>query len=159
MTTVRFFLAPFLITILSAIILRADDANLIANVRTADDARVAAMIAVDPKQLEESLSDQLHYAHSERLIQTKTEFVEWLVTKRMTYRSMDYKTRDFSVVSPNVVVMKGQALAKVGTNRIFLVDINFLAVWRLENDRWRLYAWQSSRNEDPTLVEPSIPAK
>jgi hypothetical protein len=135
--------------------LRADDATIIASVRAVDDARVAAMVAVDPNKLAASLSDQLHYAHSVRLIQTKAEFIATLTSKSLIYQNMEYRTRDFSVAAPGVVVMKGRALVKVGTKEmIFLVDINFLGVWRLENDQWRLYAWQSSRNERATPIGP-----
>lgn len=132
---------------------RADESAAITAVRMADDARVAAMIAADAKQLDEILSDQLHYAHSAKLIETKSEHIDMLASKRGIYREVEYKNRDFTVLAPGVVVMKGRAIVKVGGPKmLFLVDINFLAVWRFENDRWRLFAWQSSRNEDPTPV-------
>jgi hypothetical protein len=144
-----------LLFVLAFVNLRADDGAFIAAVTAADDARVAAMIAVNTNQLAASLSDQLHYAHSVRQIESKAEFIASLASKRLIYQSVEYKTRDFSVVTPGVVMMKGRALVKVGTkNMIFLVDINYLGVWRLENEQWRLYAWQSSRNEEITPLGP-----
>jgi Domain of unknown function (DUF4440) len=132
--------------------LHAEDASIVAAIEAADDVRWNAMITANAAQLSACLSDQLHYAHSVQLVETKNEFITSLTTKRINYRSVEYKTRDFSVVAPGVVVMKGRALVKVGKRTLVLVDINFLAVWRLENEHWRLYAWQSSRNEEPIRV-------
>ncbi|MFT3783523.1 MAG: nuclear transport factor 2 family protein [Nibricoccus sp.] len=138
--------------------LRAADDAVIALVKAADDARVAAMIGADANQLDQVLSDQLHYAHSVSKTEDKPTHIANLTSRRLIYQSFDYKTRDFSVAAPGVVVMKGQALVKVGSKKmIFLVDINYLAVWRLERDHWCLYAWQSTRNTEPTPIGPYLP--
>lgn len=132
-----------------------DETATLAAVRLADDARVAAMIAADPAKLDAVLSDRLHYAHSAKLIENKAEYIESLASRRLIYRRVDFKTRDFVVISPGVVSVTGRALVEVGSARmIFLVDVHFLGVWRLEDQRWRLFAWQSSRNEE---IEPLGP--
>jgi hypothetical protein len=136
----------------------ADDAATIAEVKAADDARVAAMIAPDPEKLDAILSDGLHYAHSSKLIENKAEHIASLTSRRLIYQKINFETRDFRIVAPGVVLSKGRALVEVGGSRqIFLVDINFLALWRLENQRWRLYAWQSSRNEE--IVPLGLPSE
>ena len=145
-------LLPFIAFSISS---RAEESKIVEAVRAADDARVEAMIAVDTWKLVETLSDQLHYAHSVKFIESKSEHIATLVSKNLIYQSVDYKSRDFSVVAPGVVVMKGRAIVNVGSKRmIFEVDINFLGVWRLENEYWRLYAWQSSRNVDIVPLGP-----
>jgi hypothetical protein len=134
---------------------RADDNAITAAVKAADDARIAGMMAADRGQLEATLSDQLHYSHSVELTEDKVTHVAALVRRHLIYQSVDYKTREVRVVAPGVATMTGRALVKVGNERmIFRVDINFLAVWRLENNRWRLFAWQSSRNEEPVPLGP-----
>jgi hypothetical protein len=153
-------LLVFILILASSLALRANDATVIAEVKAADDARVAAMTAADASQLDAILSDELHYAHSAVLVENKAEHIDTLVSRRLIYRKIEYKTRDFRVVAPGVVVCTGRALVEVGGRRmIFLVDINFLGVWRLEKQRWRFYAWQSSRNEAPTPLGPSAEAK
>lgn len=142
----------FVLLALAVSKLHADDAAIITAVTAADDAHWTAMVKADATLLSACLSDQLHYAHSVQLVETKKEFIASLTTKRTNYHSVEYKTRDFSVVAPGVVLMKGRALVKVGKRTLFQVDINFLAVWRLENDHWRLYALQSSRNGEPTRL-------
>jgi hypothetical protein len=139
----------------SAVHLCADDAATLTEVKAADDERVAAMVAGDAKRLDAILSDALHYGHSSKLIENKAEHMTSLVSRRLIYHKVDYQTRDFSVVAPGVVLSKGRALVDVGSKRmIFRVDINFVAVWRLENQRWRLFAWQSCRNEEIVPLAP-----
>lgn len=136
-------------------LLRAGDAAIIAQVKAADDLRVSAMIAGDPGRLNEVLSDGLHYAHSEKLIENKAEHIASLAGRHLIYQKIDYKSREFSVVAPGVVTCYGRALVDVGSeSMIFRVDIHFLAVWRLENQRWRLFAWQSSRIEEIVPLGP-----
>ncbi len=143
---IRFFLIALAFAV--SVSLRADDTATLAEVRVADDARIAAMIAADGGALDTLLSDRLHYAHSANgFVQDKAELISSLVGRHLIYQRFDFKARDFSVVSPGVVVSKGRALVEVGNSgMIFRVDINFLSVWCLENQRWRLFAWQSSRN-------------
>ena len=149
----------FLLLILAFAItesLHGGDLWTIAAVRAADDARIAAMIAGNRSGLDAALSDKLHYAHSaDAFVEDKTQHIASLVSRRLIYQRFDFKARDFTVVSPGVVVCKGRALVEVGGPRmLFLVDINFLSVWRLEDQRWRLFAWQSSRNADIVPLAP-----
>ncbi|HEY0967676.1 MAG TPA: nuclear transport factor 2 family protein [Opitutaceae bacterium] len=135
-----------LIALTSHLSLHAADNAAITAVRAADDARVAAMIAADPVQLDAVLSGDLHYAHSDKLIETKAEHIASITSRKLIYRKIDYPVRDFSIVAPGVALSKGRALVEVGSERMmFRVDLHFLAVWRLEVQRWRLVAWQSSR--------------
>ena len=134
--------------------LPAADDTVIAAVRAADDERVAAILAADRPRLAAVFSDELHYAHSNGKIENKAAFIETLAGRQLIYESAEYVRRNFLSAGPGTVLMEGRALFKVsrGPERS-LLDLNFLAVWRLENGRWRFLAWQSSRNP------PSAPAK
>jgi len=53
--------------------------------------------------------------------------------------------------------MKGRVLVHMKsktTGQKLVNDLNYLAVWREENGKWRFLAWQSCRNVPPT---PSTP--
>jgi ketosteroid isomerase-like protein len=134
--------------------LRAADAandKLIAAVRAADDERVAAIMAGDRARLTAIFSDGLHYAHSSGKIDTKASYTETLVTHATVYDTYDYITRDFVPAAPGIVLMIGHVLihshsgAEKADN-----DLNYLAVWREENGKWRFLAWQSCKNPPPT---------
>lgn len=119
-------------------------------VRAADDERIAATIAADPVRLDAIYSDQLHYAHSNGVIDTKASFVESLTSRRSVYESVEYLQRDFIAVGPGIMLMTGRARIRAGNaSQRNLLDLNFLAVWREEGGKWRFFAWQSSRNAAP----------
>jgi hypothetical protein len=127
--------------------LHAADDKVIAAVRAAEEERIAATIAAHPARLDAIYSDQLHYAHSSGVIDNKASYIKSLVSKTTVYESFDYKTRNFTVAAPGIVLMTGHVIVKAGpkgapnTN-----DLNILAVWREENGKWRFLAWQSCKN-------------
>lgn len=134
----------------------AQDAQF-APLRAADDERIAAMIAADPARLDAILSDDLHYAHSNSVIDYKAAFIESLTSRRIIYKSFEYTRYRFTGIGPGIVLMSGRALARVESEAgERLLDLNFLAVWREERGRWRFLAWQSSRNPPPN---PATTAK
>ena len=144
----RGFVLLFLVT--SALAVRADDADLIAAVRAADDARVAALIKADVGALDHLLSGQLRYAHSSGVVDTKASYCESVATHRSVYVSIEYLQRDFVAAAPGIVLMEGRALIKAGSSaQQNLLDLNYLAVWRLEGGQWRFLAWQACRNPPP----------
>jgi hypothetical protein len=132
--------------------LRAED--VIAAVRLADDARVAATLAGDLKTLGAIYSDEMYYAHSSGKLDTKVSQLEGIGNGTYKYTRFDYQDRTFSAIAPGVVLMKGKAV--VGLTRPsdekILLDLNYLGVWRLEQGRWRFLAWQAARNTPVTVV-------
>lgn len=135
------------LAVFAVLLSRADEPDNLAAVRATDDERIAATIAADPARLDAVFSDQLHYAHSNGVIDGKAAYIESLTSRRSVYESVEYVQRDFMPAGPGVVLMKGRALIRAGsTAQRNLLDLNFLAVWRKEGNRWRFLAWQSSRN-------------
>lgn len=132
--------------------LRAENAaaandKVIAAVRAADDARVAASVAVDREKLNAVYSNELRYAHSSGKIDTKASFIASLVSKEAVYFAVDYQERNFVPVAPGIVLMNGRGSFKVSTGGAPRqdLDLRFLAVWREEQGTWRMIAWQSNR--------------
>lgn len=149
---------PLLLRLLSLIALLGSaaraatpaDAAVIAAVRAADDERLAATMAGDRARLEAIFSDELHYSHSNTRIDTKATFVEALATKRTVYESFEHKERTFVPASPGIVLQHGKMLARIrGASGLNTLDLAYLAVWRLEQGKWRFLAWQSCRVPAP----------
>ena len=129
---------------------RAADDKLIAAVRAADDERIAATMAADATRLAASYSDALHYAHSNGKIDTKASQIKGITTGGNKYERFEHKERTFVPAGPGIVLMKGRVLIHMsgGTGKV-VNDLNYLAVWREENGRWRFMAWQSCKNLPP----------
>jgi len=129
------------------------DAGVLAAVTAADNERQAAIMAGDRARLEAIFSDQLRYSHSNGKVDSKSSYVETLVSHQTVYESFDYKERSFSLVAPDIVLMTGRVLihARNGEQKVEN-DLNFLAVWREEGGHWRFLAWQSCKNPPASPV-------
>jgi hypothetical protein len=112
----------------------------------ADDERIQAMQKGDATRLDHIFSDQLRYAHSNGVIDTKASFIEILSTGKTKYLSYEHAERQFELSTPGTALMHGithiQAETETG---VIQVKLSYLAAWRLENGHWRFLAWQSCR--------------
>lgn len=134
----------------AAVSLSAAEDKLIAAVRAADDERLAATQSGDPARLDAIFSDQLHYAHSSGKVDTKASYMKSLVSRATVYESFEYQTRNFTPAGPGIVLMTGRVAIRASNNgQKVNNDLNFLAVWREENGKWRFLAWQSCKNPPP----------
>ncbi|MFM7240615.1 MAG: nuclear transport factor 2 family protein [Opitutia bacterium] len=123
-------------------------------VRAADDARVAAMLSPDKAVLDAVLSDDLRYAHSNGKVDTKASLTAALLGGDAKYLSYKYTERNFRFPAPDVAVMAGRLEVQAKVDGVAMTTgISYLAVWRLENGRWRFFAWQSCK------IPPATPAK
>lgn len=128
--------------------------TLVAEVRAADNERVAAILAADATRLDAILSDDLHYAHSNGRVDTKASYIESLLSRKTVYRKYDYQRRDFTIVSPEIALMTGRLGIEADNHgRLATLDLSVLAVFRKEAGRWRFLAWQSAQ-----LPSPAAPA-
>ena len=143
------FTMKTLLTLLSffvAIQVLAEDHPSLATVKAADAARVAAMQSGDRDKLEAIFSDELRYAHSNGIVDTKSSFVEILTAGKTKYVGYDYEEQNFTFPAPGVALMSGRAHVKaVSSNGTMDSVLAFLAVWREENGKWRFLAWQSCK--------------
>jgi len=131
----------------------ADDDKLAA-VTAADDARVAAMLTPNQATLDKVLSDDLRYAHSNGKVDTKTSLTASLLGGEAKYLSYKYTERAFRFPAPDVAVMAGRLEVQAKVDGVSMTTgISYLAVWRLEKDGWKFFAWQSCK------IPPAPPAK
>lgn len=125
---------------------RAAEADDFAAVKAADQARITATIAGDTLKLAELLSDDLRYAHADGRVQTKAQFISAVASNKVQYLSFTPEDVALQPVAPGVVAMQGGArLAARANGQRHEFTLRFLAVWRQENERWRLVAYQSAQ--------------
>jgi hypothetical protein len=131
----------------------------LAAVIAADDARVAAFKKPTAEALEKIFSSDLHYAHSTGVVDTKPSFIDVLTSGKTKYVGIDYEDREWSFPAPGIALMTGRVRIKAVTADAPLDNLlSFLAVWRLEEGRWRFLSWQSCRmTGDP--AKPPHPSR
>jgi hypothetical protein len=147
------FLFSLAIVALMLVPLRAADDSRLAALQAADDARVAATLAGDGNKLTAILSDELRYAHSSGVVDTRASLIDALTSGRTKYVSWKYEDRSFSFPAPGIALMTGRTRIKVtkadGTAEMLL---GYLGVWREEKGQWHFLAWQSAKLPEPTAT-------
>ncbi len=135
---------------LALIPLRATDEARLTTLRAADDERVAATLAGDRTRLMAVLSNDLRYAHSSGVVDTKASYLEALASGRLKYVAWDYQERNFTFPAPGIALMSGRNRIKVAKgDGVLEIPLSFLGVWREEQGRWRFLAWQSGKLPEP----------
>src|SRR5215510_6517692 len=102
-------------------------------VRAADDQRAAATLAADGTKLGAVFSDELRYAHSSGLVDTKTSYLQSIVSGRTKYHVIEFEERNFTFPAPGIALEAGRVRMK-STSATGESDSMFsiLAVWREE---------------------------
>jgi hypothetical protein len=135
-----------LLALLATLTCSAAENPELARVTSADDARVAAMLAPTREKLEAVLSAELRYAHSNGQVDSKDALIASLTDGSATYSKYAYQDRTFTFPAPGLALMTGRFDVKaVVKGNAAESTISFLAVWRLEKGEWKFLAWQSCK--------------
>ncbi|NOG69952.1 nuclear transport factor 2 family protein [Roseicella sp. DB1501] len=117
-----------------------------AQVAKAVDALTKAMIAVDKPQLEALTAEGLSYGHSAGRIETKKQFIDYLVSRESAFRTIELSDQTISIVSDEAIVrhlFTGETVSPAG--KVTPVKIGVLQVWTKEGGNWKLLARQAYR--------------
>jgi len=124
----------------------AEENPKLAAVQAADKARVAAMKTPTTEALTAIFSDDLRYAHSNGIVDTKASFIDILTTGKTKYAGYDYEEQNFTFPARGIALMTGRAHVKALTATGEMDSVlSYLAVWREEGGQWRFLAWQSCK--------------
>jgi len=124
----------------------ADTAGAEQAVRSAEAARVAALVANDFAALDRILGDDLTYTHSSAQTDGKQQFIATLKGGKTKYVSLDTLESQLRVYG-NTAVMTGRMDVRILTNGqpVPLIPLKFTSVWVRRNGQWQFVAWQSTR--------------
>jgi ketosteroid isomerase-like protein len=107
-----------------------------------EDRRYEAMVDGDLAALDDLLSDDVMYAHSNAAVDTKASYLERLRTGELVYHSLEHTT-DNVVSRPGVVIVGGTMSGSIHMHGVAKsLNSRVVAVWVAENGRWRLAAFQ-----------------
>ena len=130
---------------LRQVINRLDKSPALIAVTAADDTRVAAFKKPIAARLSSVLSADLRYAHASGKVDTRTTLIAALTTGGTRYRNIEYDQRDFTFPAPGIALMTGRARIHATSAQTSLdhFPLSLLAVWRMEENQWRLLSWQA----------------
>jgi ketosteroid isomerase-like protein len=119
-----------------------------AEVLRADDQRFQAMMRGDWAGLDAALADDLTYVHSTARLETKSEHVANLRAGKPHYRGIAPRDRRVRVVGGAGVVNGVSEMHVESGGKEQRFTVRYLAVYAKSGDRWRMIAWQSTRQPD-----------
>ena len=113
-----------------------------SDVNTLEDRRYAAMVDGDLKALDDLLSDEVIYAHSNASVDSKASYLELLRTGALVYHQLQHTT-DAVVSRLGVVIVSGTMAGSIHMNGVAkTLNSRVAAVWVAEDGGWRLVAFQ-----------------
>ena len=107
-----------------------------------EDRRYAAMVDADLDALDELLSDDVLYAHSNASVDSKESYLKLIRTGALVYHELQHTTDDV-VSRPGLVILSGTMTGSIHMNGVAkTLNSRVAAVWVDEGGAWRLAAFQ-----------------
>jgi len=139
-------------TMLPAVSFAKDDSREAA-LRSAELARFEANVNADAKALGQLLDDGLEYVHSNGDLDTKTSFIESLVSGKRDYVASAATIQNVRILG-DVAIIRGNVKVTVADNgQSRDLDIGYTDVWVWKDKRWQMTAWRSARMPAPAAVK------
>jgi hypothetical protein len=113
-----------------------------AGVKQAVEALRLALLKADKGKLEALAADQLSYGHSSAVVQDKAEFVNGVMTRKATVKSIDFPELKITMAGNNAVARHLYVSESETDGKPNNVKIGVLAVWQKQDGGWKLLARQ-----------------
>ena len=117
------------------------DDDAVQEVLAAEDLRYRAMIEADLDALDRLCADEVSYAHSSGVRDTKDEYFGKVRSGYYVYRRIDHPVERVEVVGDTAIVV-GRMTADLLVDGVAkTIDNLALAVWARQDGAWRLLAY------------------
>jgi hypothetical protein len=132
----------FMLTTLGVMAQKAD----VASLKEAELNRFKVMVAQDEAGLQAVLHDDLIYNHSNAATDTKTSYINSIVSKKTVYAAIESEE-----LTPRLYgkmgIITGIATVKNQTKEgnFTFNHLRYTDVWIFEGKRWQMVSWQSTK--------------
>ncbi|WP_322058945.1 nuclear transport factor 2 family protein [Paraburkholderia sp. J63] len=121
-------------------------AKVIEAIRGLERERFRAMVDGDGSSLDQLLSDNATFVHTNGKRETKQQFIDAITAGRRRYRQIEIQSQDVLPVGRETCLISGRALIEMEANNgALLYPIAYTAIQTQEDGHWRLLAWQATR--------------
>lgn len=132
----------FLVLVLTALVCLAQDK---AAILALDKQWSDSIVKGDTATLEKLLSDDLVYAHSTGIVDTKASYIAKIKERRQVYKSFEQHKPTVNIYKDSAVTFS--YVRVTGTNQAGLFDDKVMLIhfWVKQNNTWRLAAHQTTK--------------
>ena len=119
-------------------------ADSVDEVKATDQQRVTALLAADADTLGQLLAPELRYTHANGMVDSKASYMASFISRKVIHKQV--ATDDVEVIAyDNVAVATGNSHIVVEyKGRDLDLNIRFTSVYRKQEGRWQMVAWQST---------------
>lgn len=130
----------------------------VAMADSADEAAVAqavealrkATFGQDQAQLEALCAEQLSYGHSDGRVENKAQFINGVMTRKATLKSLTLSEHTVAIVGSDAIARHLWVSESETDGKATTTKIGVLQVWQKQSNAWKLLARQSVRLQQAT---------
>ncbi len=119
-------------------------------VRKAVDELRTAVFKQDKAKIESLAAEQLSYSHSDARLQNKAEFIDGVMTRKATVKSLEWPELTAQIVGNTGVVRHLWVSESELEGKVTNTKIGVIQVWQKQDAAWKLLARASWRLPTPT---------
>ena len=101
-----------------------------------------ALLKADKAQLERLSAEQLSYGHSDGRVQNKAEFIDGVMTRKATVKSINFPDLKIAVAGDAAIARHLYESESETDGKSNSVRIGTLQVWQKQGGNWKLLARQ-----------------
>jgi ketosteroid isomerase-like protein len=101
-----------------------------------------AMISKDKPMLENLTADELSYGHSTAVVQTKSEFVNDILSGPTDFSKIDITNQTINLAGNMAIVRNFTSISGTSKGMPLELKIGVLMIWRKLDNSWKLLARQ-----------------
>ena len=128
-----------------------------AHAQSADEATVKkaveelrmAWLKQDKAKIESLTAEQLSYSHSDARLEDKTKFIDGVMTRKATFKSLEWPELTVQVVGNNAVVRHLWVSESELDGKVTNTKIGVIQIWQKQDGAWKLLARASWRLPPP----------
>jgi len=101
-----------------------------------------AILTADKAKLATLTADQLSYGHSSAVVQNKAEFIDGVVNRKVTVKTLDFPELKIAVTGDAGVSRHQKVSDSEADGKTTNTKIGVLGVWQKQGGEWKLLARQ-----------------
>lgn len=127
---------------------RAESADEAAVKKLVDELRMA-QFKQDKAKLDSLTAAQLSYSHSDGRVEDKAKYINGVMTRKATVKSLEWPDMTIQVVGSNAVVRHLWVSVSELEGKVTNTKIGVMQVWQKQDGGWKLLARSSFRLPTP----------